>query len=103
MTGIFLQASGGLPITFLGLKTATGYCDSFSGSASETGTVMKLTAKSFAVPTSSDTPPYTLSSNGHAVFSGGIRIVGTGYPGNALELSSGALSELSYPSALATL
>lgn len=87
----------------MGLKTATGYCDSFSGSASETGTIMKLVVKAFAVPPSPDISPYILSSNGHTVFSGSVPIVGTGYPGDTPEASSGALSELSYPSGLAAL
>jgi prepilin-type N-terminal cleavage/methylation domain-containing protein len=100
-TGIFLSTGGSnLTVTFLGLKTQTGYCDSYSGSASETGTVMLLSLRQFATPSVQNTIPYTISSSENSIFSGTIRVIGTGYPGNDLDTTSGALSELSSPSAL---
>lgn len=64
-TGIFLATEGShLPITFLGIKTQTGYCDSYSGTASETGTVLRLVLRQFAVPVEQNgTPGYVLSSS----------------------------------------
>lgn len=101
LTGIFLATGGpNLPVTFLGLKTQTGYCDSSSGTASETGAIMRLVLRQFATPTTgNNTPGYTLSSSGNAVFSGATRIIGTGYPGNVLT-NSGIDTELSSPGAL---
>jgi len=62
-TGMFLATGGpNLPVTFLGLKTQTGYCDSSSETASETGTAMRLVLRQFAVPTVENAAPdYTLS------------------------------------------
>lgn len=88
LTGIFLHTGGSdLPITFLGLTTATGYCDSSSGTATETGTVMKLVLRQFVVPSFQNSPPYTLSASGNAVYSGGVIIVGSTYPGDTLVAS----------------
>ena len=99
-TGIFLATSGpNTPITFLGLRTQTGYCDSYSGTASETGTILKLSLRQFTIPTVQNPTSYTLSLTGNAVYSGVNRIIGTGYPGNILT-SSGIDTELSSPSAL---
>lgn len=106
LTGIFLKTGGeNLPITFVGLVTQTGFCDAFSGTASETGTVMKLSLRQFIVPTEQNNAPgYTLFPSGNAVFSGttatGVIIIGTGGPGNTLDTTSGALTELNMPSAL---
>ncbi|HBB27313.1 TPA: hypothetical protein DCZ36_02340 [Candidatus Gracilibacteria bacterium] len=100
LTGAFLATLGpNLPITFLGLRTLTGYCDSYSGTASETGAVMKLAIRQFTVPTIQNTTNYTLSFTGNAVFSGTTRIIGTLYPGNIIT-HSGIDTELSSPSAL---
>ncbi|MDD5377348.1 MAG: prepilin-type N-terminal cleavage/methylation domain-containing protein [Candidatus Gracilibacteria bacterium] len=101
LTGIFLETGGpNPPITFLGLRTQTGYCDSYSGTASETGTVLRLVLRQFSVPIEQNNAPgYTLSSSGNSIFSGATRIIGTGYPGNALT-NSGLDTELSSPSAL---
>lgn len=90
LTGVFLSTRGSnLPITFLGLRTQTGYCDSYSGTASETGTVLHLAIRQFAVPSIQDTASsYALSFSGHSMFSGATRILGTGYPGNALDTTS---------------
>lgn len=100
LTGIFLSTRGtNLPITFLGLKTATGHCDSFSWSASATGTIMKIAIRQFTVPKEQNDTVYTLSSTGHGVFSWTIRIIGTGYPGNSLD-AGGKNTELNTPSAL---
>ncbi len=99
-TGIFLATgSPNLPITFLGLHTQTGYCDSYSGTASETGTVFKLALRQFVIPAVQNPTSYALSLTGNAVFSGTIRIIGTGYPGNTLT-DSGIDTELSSPSVL---
>lgn len=38
----------------------------------------------------------------NSVFSGAMRIIGTGYPGNDFDTTSGSLTELSSPSALAS-
>lgn len=77
-TGIFLATSGpNLPITFLGLRTQTGFCDSYSGTATETGTIFKLTLRQFIIPTVQNPTSYTLSLTGNAVFSGSNRIIGT--------------------------
>ncbi|PJC56623.1 hypothetical protein CO024_02100, partial [Candidatus Gracilibacteria bacterium CG_4_9_14_0_2_um_filter_38_7] len=102
LTGIFLSTgSPNLPITFLGLKTETGYCDSYEGTADATGTILKLAIRQFAVPTEqSNVPGYTLSSTGNSISFGTNRIIGTGYPGNSLDTTSGALTELSSPSAI---
>lgn len=105
LTGIFLATDGSnLPITFLGLRTQTGYCDNYSGTASETGTIMRLALRQFTAPTIQDSVGiYTLSFTGNVVFSGttstGTRIIGTLYPGNILS-ASGIDTELSSPSAL---
>ncbi|EKD30137.1 MAG: hypothetical protein ACD_78C00145G0004, partial [uncultured bacterium (gcode 4)] len=100
LTGAFLATLWpNLPITFLGLRTLTGYCDSYSGTASETGAVMKLAIRQFTVPTIQNTTNYTLSFTGNAVFSGTTRIIGTLYPGNIIT-HSGIDTELSSPSAL---
>jgi len=90
LTGIFLSTeSPNLPITFLGLQTQTGYCDSYRETADATGTVLKLAIRQFAVPTEQNNDPtYTLSSTGNSVFSGETRIIGTGYPGNSLDTTS---------------
>lgn len=77
-----------MPITFIGLKTATGYCDSYSGTESETGTVMKLAMRQFIVPTVQNSTSYTLSLTGNSIFSGTTRIIGTGYPGSDLDTTS---------------
>lgn len=79
LTGIFLTTGGSnLPITFLGLRTQTGYCDSYSGTASETGTIMRLALRQFIVPMIQNTAAgYTLSLTGNTVFSGNTRIIGT--------------------------
>lgn len=99
-TGIFLSTSGpNLPITFLGLRTQTGYCDSYSGTASETGTILKLSLRQFVSPTIQNPTTYTLSLTGNTIYSGATRIVGTGYLGNTLT-ASGIDTELSSPSAL---
>lgn len=106
LTGVFLATLWpNLPITFLGLQTQTGYCDSYSGTASETGTIMKLVVRQLTVPIAQNTANgYTLSYTGNTIFSWttstGTRIIGTGYPGNILDTTSGALTELSSPSAL---
>lgn len=100
MTGVFLKTGGAnLPITFLGLTTETGYCDTSSGTASETGTVMKLALRQFALPALENSPPYTLSGMSNAVYSGGVMIIGNTYPGATLT-ASGIDTELSSPSAL---
>jgi prepilin-type N-terminal cleavage/methylation domain-containing protein len=99
-TGIFLATGNqNLPITFLGLRTQTGHCDSYSGTASETGTVFRLALRQFVIPAIQNPTSYTLSLTGNTVFSGVNRIIGTGYPGNALT-DSGIDTELSSPSAL---
>ncbi|MDD2891410.1 MAG: prepilin-type N-terminal cleavage/methylation domain-containing protein [Candidatus Gracilibacteria bacterium] len=102
LTGTFLGTkSSNLPITFLGLRTETGYCDSYSGTADAPETVLKLAIRQFAVPTEqNNVPGYTLSSTGNSISFGTNRIIGTGYPGNDLDTNSGALTELSSPSAL---
>ncbi len=101
LTGIFLKTGGSsLPITFLGLRTQTGYCDSYSGMGSETGTIMRLSVRQFTVPKLTNSTTYTISSSGNSVYSGATRIIGTSYPGNTLT-ASGIDTELSSPSALA--
>lgn len=88
LTGIFLHTGdSNLPITFLGLTTETGYCDSSSGTASETGTVMKLALRQFVVPSFQNIPPYTLSASGNNVYSGSTIIIGNTYPGDTLAAS----------------
>lgn len=100
LTGILIATEkSNLPMTFLGLKTQTGYCDSYSGTASETGTVLRLALRQFITPTVQNTTGYTLSLTGNAIYSGTTRIIGTGYPGNALT-NSGIDTELSSPNAL---
>ena len=81
------------------MKTETGFCDSYTGAASETGTVQKLVLREFIVPQIQNTTSYTLSLTGNSIFSGSSRIVGTGYPGNILT-NSGIDTELAFPSAL---
>lgn len=106
LTGIFLATRGeNLPVTFVGFKTQTGYCDAFSGTESETGTVMKLAVRQFILPVEQNNAPgYTVSASGNAVFSGttatGVMIIGMGHPGNILDTTSGILTELNRPSAL---
>lgn len=108
LTGIFLSTRGeNLPITFVGLATQTGYCDVFSGTASETGTVMKLAVRQFILPAEQNSATgYTVSALGNAVFSGttetGTVVIGAGYPGNVLDTASSTLTELNMPSALAS-
>ncbi len=88
LTGIFLRTGGSnLPITFLGLTTATGYCDSSSGTASETGTVMKLALRQLVLPSFQNSPPYTLSNSGNIVYFGNVAIIGNTYPGDTLTAS----------------
>lgn len=100
LTGIFLKTGGSnLPTTFLGLRTQTGYCDSYSGMGSETGTIMRLSVRQFTVPKLTNTTSYTISSRENSVYSGSLRIIGTSYPGNSLT-ASGIDTELSSPSAL---
>ena len=70
LTGLIFQTrSPNLPATFVGIKTETGYCDSFSGSATESGTVQKLVVRQFVVPTVQNNSSYTLSSSGNVILS----------------------------------
>lgn len=101
LTGIFLRTDGSnLPITFLGLTTETGYCDSLSGTATATGTVLKLALRQFVLPSLGNSPPYTLSATGNMVYSGSDIIIGNISPWDELT-SSGIDTELWSPSALA--
>lgn len=104
LTGIFLSTGGpNLPITFLGLQTQTGYCDSYSGTTTDTETILRLALRQFTMPIVQNTTTYTLSLTENSIFSGttatGTRIIGTGYPGNTLT-NSGIDTELSSPSDL---
>ncbi|MBP8017116.1 prepilin-type N-terminal cleavage/methylation domain-containing protein, partial [Candidatus Gracilibacteria bacterium] len=107
LTGIFLKSnSSNLPITFIGLKTFTGYCDVFSGTENATGTVQKLFIKEFILPDFIQNQAnigginYTLSHTGNIIYSGSEIIIGTGYPGDNLDKNNPLKTELNYPSAI---
>jgi prepilin-type N-terminal cleavage/methylation domain-containing protein len=101
-TGVFLATpNNSFPITFFGLKTQTGYCDSYSGAESETGAITRLSLRQFSVPKiENNAPGYILSNTGNSVYSGSTLIVWTQFRGSDLNINSGALTELSSPSSL---
>ncbi|MDD2565930.1 MAG: prepilin-type N-terminal cleavage/methylation domain-containing protein [Candidatus Gracilibacteria bacterium] len=102
-SGIFLSTKGpNLPITFIGIKTFTGFCDSFSGSASATGTINRLVIKEMLSENNSHsgTTNYYINRDKNSIYtSGSILAVGTGLKGNSLS-SSGTGTELNNPSAI---
>lgn len=101
-SGMFLKMDHGSDaIAFIGLKTATGYCDALSSTTDDPGIVQKLAIRTFSTQKLQNVPPYTINLPENAIYSGSVRIIGTGYPGNTL--STPLTSELSSPSALALL
>lgn len=100
-SGIIIKKENGLPYIFLGLKYATGACDSFSGSQNASGTGYKLIVREYIPTTLSHLVSawYSLSHTGNILYSGSTVIVGTGHPGNSLGLTA-IETELNQPSAL---
>ena len=100
LTGIIVgTTSSEAPVAYIGLVTATGYCDDYSGSASETGTVQKLVIRKITVPSVQNTGSYTVSLTGSCIYSGDTCIIGTSYPGDTLG-NTGTGTELHSPSAV---
>ena len=60
---------------------------------------MKLVVRQFALPVLKQIDKYTLSGTENSIYSGAVRIIGSGYPGDTLALL-GLDTELSSPNAL---
>ncbi len=107
LTWIFLKSnSSNLPITFIGLKTFTGYCDVFSWTENATWTVQKLFIKEFILPDFIQNQAniwwinYTLSHTWNIIYSWSEIIIWTWYPWDNLDKNNPLKTELNYPSAI---
>lgn len=99
LTWYFLKAEApNLPITFVWIKTFTGYCDALSGVTDDSWVVNKLVIKQIGYPTNFITWWYTMDFTWNTIsdWSNNI-IIWTWYPWNSLNTTSTTGTELNSP------
>jgi len=102
LTWYFFKAEApSLPITFVWIKSFTGYCDAFSGITDDSWEVNKLVIKQIAYPTNLFEPSnwwYTIDFTGNTISdSSNNIIIWTWYPWNTLNTTSATGTELNSP------
>lgn len=92
----FKSEAPNLPITFVWIKTFTGYCDAFSGITDDSWEVFKLTIKQIAYPTNFMAWWYTIDFTWNTI-SNWVSVIWTWYPWNILNTTSATGTELNSP------
>lgn len=94
----FKSEAPNLPITFVWIKSFTGYCDSFTWITDDSWVVNKLVIKQIAYPTDFTNWWYNIDFTGNTISNWTITIIWTWYPWNILNTTSATGTELNSPS-----
>ncbi|EKD66836.1 MAG: hypothetical protein ACD_49C00009G0061 [uncultured bacterium (gcode 4)] len=99
LTWYFLKTQAPfLPLTFVWIKSFTGYCDAFSGTTDDNWEVNKLVIKQIAYPTNFTDSSYTIDFTWNTIVtSTWLIIIWTWYPWNTLNTTSATWTELNSP------